>query len=235
MIAGWGAYLVAFAVFVLAHVLPARPAMRGRLVALMGERVYLLAYSAVSLGLLYWLILAAGRAPVVVLWGTAPWQLWVPNLVMPVVVVLAVAGIGVANPFSFGGSSEHRFDPERPGITALSRHPLLLAITLWALAHLVPNGTAAQALLFGLFAVFAGFGMVMLDRRRRRQWGAVRFTQLARNTSLWPAEAWLRGRVQPSLDVVSGPRLAVAAAVYLGLLALHPLLFDVSPLPLIAR
>ena len=232
MTTGWGAYFLAFAGFVLAHVLPTRPAIRGRLVALLGERAYLWAYSVLSLGLLYWLILAAGRAPVVVLWNYAPWQAWVPNLVMPVVVLLAVGGIGAANPFSFGGDSKAVFDPARPGITAVSRHPLLLAIALWALAHLVPNGTAAHALLFGLFAVLAVLGMVMLDRRRRRRWGDARFAALARNTSLWPAEAWWRGHAQPTLDVLSPPRLAVAVLLHLGLLLLHPRLFGVSPLPL---
>ena len=232
MTGGWGDYLLAFAVFLLAHVLPARPAIRGRLVALLGERAYLWAYSALSLGLLYWLILAAGRAPVLVLWGFAPWQAWVPNLVMPVVLLLAVGGIGVANPFSFGGNSKAVFDPLLPGITAVSRHPLLLAIALWALAHLVPNGTLAHVLLFGLFAAFAVFGMVMLDRRRRRQWGEARFAAFARNTSFWPGEAWLRGRTRPFLDSMPPQRLAIAAAIYLGLLLLHPRLFGVSPLPL---
>jgi hypothetical protein len=125
--AGWTEFSLAFVLFGLAHALPARPKIRRRLMAPAGERGYLLAYSAVSLGLLYWLLLAAGRAPFVLLWGLAPWQLWVPNLVMPLVVLLAVAGIGVANPFSFGGSSSRSFDPERPGITSVSRHPLLLA------------------------------------------------------------------------------------------------------------
>jgi uncharacterized membrane protein len=229
--AGWTEYLVAFAVFVIAHALPARPAIRGRLVALSSERVYLAVYSLISLGLLYWLISAAGRAPLVVLWGFAPWQLWVPNLVMPVVVLLAVAGIGVANPFSFGGSSKSAFDPARPGITAISRHPLLLAITLWAVAHLVPNGTLAHALLFGLFAGFAILGMIMLDRRRQWQLGKVRFAELARNTSLWPGEALYRGRIELSLDFGLATRIVVAGALYLALLALHPLLFGVSPLP----
>lgn len=229
---GWGHYVLAFAVFVLAHVLPTRPPIRGRLVALLGERAYLWVYSALSLGLLYWLILAAGRAPALVLWGFAAWQAWVPNLVMPVVVLLAVGGIGVANPFSFGGDNKAVFDPARPGITAITRHPLLLAIALWALAHLVPNGTAAHVLLFGLFAAFAVFGMLMLDRRRRRQWGEARFAELARNTSLWPAEAWLRGEARPSLDTLPAQRFATAAVIYLGLLLLHPLLFGVSPLPL---
>jgi uncharacterized membrane protein len=231
MTGGWAHYLGVFAIFVLAHVLPTRPPIRGRLVALLGERVYLWAYSAVSIGLLYWLILAAGRAPALVLWGFAAWQAWVPNLVMPVVVLLAVGGIGVANPFSFGGDSKAVFDPARPGITAVSRHPLLLAIALWALAHLVPNGTAAHVLLFGLFAAFAVFGMVMLDRRRQRQWGEARFAELARNTSLWPGEAWWRGRAGRALDTLPPQRLAIAAVVYLGLLLLHPLLFGVSPVP----
>ena len=232
MSAGWGEYLVAFGVFVLAHALPARPAIRGRFVGLVGERAYLWAYSVVSLGLLYWLILAAGRAPVVVLWGTAPWQLWIPNLVMPLAVLLAAGGIGVANPFSFGGDSKAAFDPKRPGTTAVSRHPLLLAIALWAAAHLLPNGTLAHVLLFGPFAGLAVFGMVMLDRRRRRQWGEARFAALARNTSFWPAEAWLSGRVRPSLDILPLPRLAIAAVSYLAILTLHPLLFGVSPMPL---
>jgi uncharacterized membrane protein len=229
--AGWAEYLVAFAVFVIAHAFPARPAIRRRLVALSSERVYLAVYSLISLGLLYWLISASGRAPLVVLWSFAPWQLWVPNLVMPVVVLLAAAGIGVSNPFSFGGSSKIAFDPARPGITVISRHPLLLAITLWAVAHLVPNGTLAHALLFGLFVGFAILGMIMLDRRRQRQLGGGRFAELARNTSLWPGEALYRGRIRFALNTALAARVVIAGAVYLALLAVHPLLFGVSPLP----
>jgi uncharacterized membrane protein len=185
----------------------------------------------VSLGLLCWLIDAAGRAPFVPLWKYRAWQPWAPNLVMPVALVLAVAGVGVANPFSFGGRLEARFDPARPGITGFSRHPLLLAITLWAAAHLVPNGDLAHVLLFGLFAAMGVIGMLMLDRRRRRQWGTERFAELARNTSLLPAAAWLDGRARPGRDVVTPSRLVIAALVYLLLLALHPALFGVSPLP----
>jgi uncharacterized membrane protein len=228
---GWAEYGLAFLVFLLAHMLPARPAVRARLTAVAGERAYLWIYSAVSLGLLYWLIDAAGRAPFVPLWKYRAWQPWAPNLVMPVALVLAVAGVGVANPFSFGGRLEARFDPARPGITGFSRHPLLLAITLWAAAHLVPNGDLAHVLLFGLFAAMGVIGMLMLDRRRRRQWGTERFAELARNTSLLPAAAWLDGRARPGRDVVTPSRLVIAALVYLLLLALHPALFGVSPLP----
>lgn len=229
---GWGEYAAALAVFVLAHVVPTRPRVRGRLTALVGERRYLAVYSLLSLGLLYWLILAAGRAPFVELWPFAPWQLWVPNLVMPVVILLVVAGVGIANPFSFGGrtgpEAERSFDPERPGITAVTRHPLLLAILLWSTAHLVANGNLAHGLLFGLFALMAGLGMWMLDRRRRGRWGAGRFRTLGRNTALLGLPAASRTAWRDAFPL---RRIVIAAAAYLALLALHPLLFGVSPLP----
>lgn len=229
---GWAEYAAAMVAFVVAHVVPTRPPTRRWLTGFAGERGYLALYSLVSLGLFYWLILAAGRAPFVPLWPFSPWQLWVPNLVMPPVVLLVVCGIGVTNPFSFGGRSGPEalaaFDPERPGITAVTRHPLLLAILLWATAHLVPNGDLAHSLLFGFFALMAGLGMPMLDRRRRRQWGAAQFRTLGRNTALVGLPRGLQGWV----DACPPRRIAIAVLVYAALVALHPRLFGVSPLPL---
>lgn len=231
MSGGWSGYALAFACFLLAHVAPTRPPLRARLVGLLGERVYLWLYSLVSLGLLYWLIIAAGRAPYVPLWDFRPWQLWVPNLVMPLVMLLAVAGVGVANPFSFGGHPRRAFDPERPGIVGLARHPLLVAIVLWAAAHLVPNGDLAHVLLFGPFALMGVSGMMALDGRRRRQWGEERFAELARNTSMLPGAAWLAGRSRPAGTIFTFRRTVVAIAAYVGILALHGPVLGVSPLP----
>lgn len=57
-------FLLALGAFLLAHAVPPLPAVRGRLVALLGRRAYLILYSALSLVLLAWLISAASRAPV---------------------------------------------------------------------------------------------------------------------------------------------------------------------------
>jgi uncharacterized membrane protein len=229
---GWGEYVGAFVVFVLAHVVPTRPAIRQRLTAWLGERRYLAVYSLLSLGLLYWLILAAGRASYVMLWPYAAWQLWIPNLVMPLVVLLVACGVAIANPFSFGGRTGPdalaAFDPARPGITAVSRHPLLLGIVLWAAAHAVPNGDVAHVLLFGLFALMGVVGMAVLDRRRRRQWGPDHFAERARNTALAGLPA---GGVSGWREAFPPLRVGIAVVVYLAILAVHPLLFGVSPLP----
>ena len=63
----WAAFALALAVFVLAHVVPTRPAVRARLVARLGVRTFLLLYSALSLGLLTWLVYSLLAAPVVMI------------------------------------------------------------------------------------------------------------------------------------------------------------------------
>jgi uncharacterized membrane protein len=53
-----------------------------------------------------------------------------------------------------------------PGrIKTLARHPMLLAVKLWAVAHLLANGTLADVLLFGGFLVWAVTDRVSVKRR----------------------------------------------------------------------
>lgn len=53
-----------------------------------------------------------------------------------------------------------------PGrIQAAVRHPMLLAVILWATAHLMSNGTLADALLFGTFLAWAVAVRISLSRR----------------------------------------------------------------------
>ena len=117
---------------------------------------FTLAYSALSLAVLTWVIGAAGRAPYVPLWQWAPWQNHVVLVVMALVCLLLALSIGRPNPFSFGGARNQDFDPHVPGIIRLHRHPLLLALGLWAFAHTLPNGDLAHVILFGVFGVFFG-------------------------------------------------------------------------------
>jgi len=140
----------------------------------------------------------------------------------PVCLILALS-IGRPNPFSFGGARNDLFDPARPGIVRLSRHPLLLALALWAAAHVVPNGDLAHVILFGTFAAFALLGGRLIDRRKRREMGPEWQRMLDRG-----AEAPL---LLASLSGGALLRLAAGVALYGALLWAHPLLFGVSPLP----
>jgi uncharacterized membrane protein len=214
----WLEFTAAFAAFFLTHSVPLRPAQRPHLQRALGRRGFTLAYSALSLAVLGWLIAAAGRAPFVPLWTWAPWQYLVPLVVMlPVCLILSLA-IARPNPFSFGGTRNETFNPARPGIVRLHRHPLLFALTLWAGSHVVPNGDLAHVILFGTFCGFALLGQRLVDHRKRREMGKD-----------WDALAAKVNRAAPL--PLPQPRLVTGLALYLLLIAAHPLLFGVSPLP----
>ncbi|WP_417766813.1 NnrU family protein [Stappia sp.] len=220
----WAELAIAFSVFFASHSLPLRPAVRSRAEGLVGRRTFLIAYSTLSVAVLAWLIVAAGRAPYVALWPWRAWQMHVPALVMLPACLLVALAIARPNPFSFGGRDNDTFDPDRPGLVRWCRHPLLAAMALWAAAHVIANGDLAHALLFGTFAAFALAGMKIIDRRRQREMGAgwLSLSDAVAASPLLPV---------PVSSKALALRLAAGLCLYLGLLLLHPLVIGVSPLP----
>ncbi|HVI51427.1 MAG TPA: NnrU family protein [Candidatus Sulfotelmatobacter sp.] len=156
----------ALGAFFATHSLPSLPGVRGRLVALLGEKGYLIVHSLLATLTLVWLVAATLAAPRLVLWGFHDWARWVPLLTMPFACMLLVAGLTSANPFSLGAGRQG-FNPARPGIVALTRHPVLWAAALWSGSHLFPNGELRAVLLFGALCGFSLMGMALFDRRRR--------------------------------------------------------------------
>jgi uncharacterized membrane protein len=56
-----------------------------------------------------------------------------------------------------------------PGrVKAMAKHPMLVAVKLWAFAHLLANGSAADVLLFGSFLAWAVLDRISLKRRAPR-------------------------------------------------------------------
>lgn len=225
-VADWGEFAAAMLAFFASHLIPARPRLRAVLRQRLGRAGYGAVYGLVAVAVLAWVIAAAGRAPLVVLWDQAPWQRWLVNLAMLVAVLLAGFALGAVNPFSFGGRAGG-FDPAHPGIAGFARHPLLLVLLIWALAHLLVNGDLAHALVFGPFAGFAALGMVVIDARNRRVWGAAEWARLSANTALLaPAGLWGR-----RLSAAALARLGIGLLAWGGLIVLHPWVIGVSPLP----
>ncbi len=220
---GWVEFVTAYVMFYLSHSILVRPPVRSWLRARLGGVGFAATYSALSLAVLAWLISAAGRAPYVPLWGWAKWQVHVPLVVMGPVCLILAFSIARPNPFSFGGTRNDRFDPARPGIVRWSRHPLLLALALWAAAHIVPNGDLAHVILFGSFAAFALLGGRLIDLRKRREMGA-EWQRLRTAVAEGPFLSW-------SSTGGTLARLSAGIGLYAALLWLHPMLFGVSPLP----
>lgn len=112
----WAEFTAALGVFLLSHAVPVRPPVKPWLVGRLGQRGFTLGYSLLSLAVLAWLIVAAGRAPFVMLWSWEPWHNHVVLAVMAAVCLILALAIGRPNPFSFGGANNAAFDPARPGI-----------------------------------------------------------------------------------------------------------------------
>lgn len=61
------------------------------------------------------------------------------------------------------------FAPYFPGrIKAVTKHPQLVAVKLWAVGHLLANGTLADVVLFGSFLAWAVIDRISLKRRVER-------------------------------------------------------------------
>lgn len=224
----WLNFGAAYLAFFASHAVPAAPHVRRGLRQVLGARGYGLLFSAVSVAILGWMIVAAGQAPYVQIWAQWPWMRWVTNGAMLCAVLLAACGIGAPNPLSFDGRARG-YDPQHPGIAGVTRHPLLWALLIWALAHMLVNGDLAHVILFGSFALFCPVGMRMLDRRNRHLMGPA-WDRLAARTSVIPFAALVQGRWHPVTWPAPG-RLLLGLAVWCLLLALHPYVIGVSPIP----
>nr|WP_314624130.1 NnrU family protein [uncultured Noviherbaspirillum sp.] len=121
-----------------------------------GEKTWKLAYTAVSL---------AGFA--LLLWGYGmarqdPAVLWNPPVAMRHIAALLTLLAFVLLAATY---------VPRNSIKARLHHPMVIGVALWALAHLLANGTLADLLLFGGFLAWA-LASLIAARRRDRASGA---------------------------------------------------------------
>lgn len=187
--------LVAAAVaFVATHFLMSHPLRRG-LVARLGERGFLLLYSAVAIGTLWWLVVAFRAAPLTVPWWPVGDVIWaVATIVMLVASVLLVGSL-VGNPALPQPGQAPTVPAEARGVYAVTRHPMMWSFGLWAGAHLLVMPTQANAVVTGAVAVLALVGAAMQDRKKERLQPETWRAWQAR-TSYWPFAAVAAGRAR---------------------------------------
>jgi len=88
-------------------------------------------------------------------------------------------------------------------------HPMVLAVAIWAAAHLLANGTLADALLFGTFCLWAAADYTAARRRDRAA------------ATAYAAGSWARDALATGI----GLALWLAFTFWL-----HRALFGVAPL-----
>ena len=114
--------------------------LRGALLLRLGSMGFKLVYSIASLAGLYLLIVGYGQARLepVSLWTPPPGMGHATVALMWISMVLLVSS-GIP----------------RNAIKARLRHPMVLGVKVWALSHILANGTLHDLLLFGGFLIWA--------------------------------------------------------------------------------
>ena len=138
--------------FFAVHLVPTRPELRARIVGRIGSGPYMGLFALMSLVALVLIVLGYGQMQGL---GRGNPQLWVPPawtrhatmlLMLPAAILLVAAYV-----------------PSR--IRSKVHHPMLAAVMLWALGHLLANGDLASALLFGSFLAYGVYDRISAGQR----------------------------------------------------------------------
>ncbi len=148
--------ILGLALFLGAHVLTTRRALRGRILAAIGEGSYKLVYALVSvlgIALIAWGFAHYRAAGMIDVWegSVSPKTLVIFRhitiaLMLPAVILVVAAYL-------------------RGHIYKALKHPMLAGVKLWAAAHLLANGDLGSIILFGSFLGWAVFDRISLKRR----------------------------------------------------------------------
>ncbi len=144
--------IVGLALFFLIHLVPTAPEVRRSLIERMGEAPYKIFFAVVSaIGLA---LIIYGYAKLHVTPGKNP-VIWSPPAGMrhATLLLMLLASILLAATYI----------PSR--IRSAAKHPMLAAVKLWALAHLLVRGDLASMVLFGSFLAWAIFDRISVKQR----------------------------------------------------------------------
>ncbi|MCB2102263.1 MAG: hypothetical protein KDE22_15405 [Rhodobacterales bacterium] len=224
--------VLAAGLFVGLHILLSSAPVRRPLAGAVGETLFPALYS-VAVGLPFaWMLYAYGAAPHVVLWAPPMAFLHLPLGLMPFAFILLVGSVTVPNPnlVQVAGPAGQAGPGAPRGVLKITRHPMMWAVGLYAVSHLLARGDAASAALFGGLALLALLGTLHQDHRRRAQgpeWAA-----FLAQTSHVPFVAVVQGRTTLRFADVGWGRILIGLALYGGMLYAHGWLFDANPMPL---
>jgi uncharacterized membrane protein len=138
--------------FFAVHLVPTVAELRRGLVERYGEGPFKAAFSLISLVGLALIVFGYHKMQVMpdkdpVLWTPPEWTRPVAFVLMIPAMILLVAA----------------YVPSR--IRTAAKHPMLAAIKIWALAHLLANGDLASLVLFGGFLAYAVYDRISVKRR----------------------------------------------------------------------
>jgi uncharacterized membrane protein len=144
--------ILGIVIFLGVHLVPTSPDLKAGLTERFGATAYKVAFGVLSLAGLVLIVMGYHKLQLmpdknVVLWDPPAFTRHIAVALMLPAMIFLVAYLV----------------PSR--IRTAVKHPMLIAIKTWALAHLIANGDLASLILFGSFLAYAVYDRVTLKRR----------------------------------------------------------------------
>lgn len=148
--------------FALSH--PLRRALAG----LLGEKAFLALYSLVQIAVLVWIVLAfqAVGPGGATLWNGQSTALWIIASLLTILALALLMGSLKGNPALPATNPEVVANAKPYGVFAITRHPMMWGIALWAFAHILVAPNARTTITAGSMAVLALLGAHLQDRKK---------------------------------------------------------------------
>ena len=184
---------IATGAFVGSHLLLSHP-LRAPIVARLGERGFMGAYSLAALTTFGWLIWARlGVESLPTLWvaGRGVWDL--ATLVMLFASIL-LAGSFIGNPAAPDPNVPTGPIPPARGVFAITRHPMMWSFVIWAIVHIALWGSPANLIISGGILALAFFGMIGQDSKKLALQGE-RWRDWMDRTAFFPFAGQIGGRI----------------------------------------
>jgi uncharacterized membrane protein len=226
--------LAAAAAFFLGiHLLISGTRIRDRLVAAIGETVYLALFSLASIGGIVWLCMAYNATagiPNRLYWVAPDWLVHLAPAVMVIAFLFALIGLTTPNPTAVKAEALLEKPDTTRGMLRITRHPFLWSVMLWSALHVALNGDRASIIFFGTFLVLAALGTLSIDEKRKRALGA-KWDGFSRATSNLPFAAIVAGRNKFVVGELGWWRILLGLAAFAAMFYAHLWLFGVPPVP----
>ena len=139
--------LAGLVIFFAVHLVPVNRGLRNKLTGAMGELPYKGLFSLVSLLGFYLIVVGKAEATFVAVWTPPDFLRHLTMLLVLLAFVILPAAYIPSN------------------IKNKLKNPMLIAVKLWALGHLLANGDLASLLLFGAFLAYAVVDMISVKKR----------------------------------------------------------------------
>lgn len=170
--------------FVAAHLIMSHP-LRAPMVSMLGERGFLGVYSLVNVALLAWIgHLFALQRSTLMAWQSSD-LLWIVASVLTIVALALLLGSLRGNPALPQTGTEVAANARAEGVYAVTRHPMMWAFALWAVAHIIVWPSPRTIVTAGAMGFLALVGAHLQDGKKRALMG-VGWSAWEARTSYWP-------------------------------------------------